>query len=81
MSEQELTNDFKILETGSSFISKNSKEFGIKYEKKFIAVFNSELIAVDGNFEVILQKVKEQNIDPSTVLIEYIPSKTQIVLY
>jgi hypothetical protein len=81
MTNQALAEDFRVLETGSSFISKNAKEFGVKYQKKFIAVFDSNLIAVDGNFEVILEKIKKKNIDPSVVLIEYIPSKDQIVLY
>lgn len=79
--EQELLKDFKSLETGSSFISKNSKEFSQKYEKKFVAVYNSSLIAVDESFEEVIKKVREKNIDPSVVLIEYIPPKGQIILY
>lgn len=75
------SSEFKILETGSSFISKNAQEFSEKYPKKFVAVFDSELIAVDDNFDNILIKIKERHIDPSMVLVEYIPPKGQIILY
>ena len=79
--EQEIMLEFKILENSSSFISKNAKELGEKYAKKFIAVRDNELIAVGDNFNGVLEEVKSKGFDPALVLIEYIPGKEEIILY
>ena len=71
--------EFKSLEEDSSFISKHSREFSIKYPKKFIAVFNGRLIFVGDNFELVMDKVKEFGEDASKVLIEYIPGNEEIL--
>lgn len=73
--------EFKVLENGSSFISKNAKEFGDKYAKKFIAVRDNKLIAVGDSFNEVLEEVKAKGFDPALVLIEYIPGKEEIILY
>ncbi len=73
--------EFKILEKDSSFISEKAEEFGKKYAKKFIAVRENKLLTVGNNFEEVLKKVKAMGINPSLVLIEYIPGKEEIILY
>ena len=70
-----------MLEASSAFLSKNAKELSKKYEKQFIAIYNNELIGISPNFKEILHKIRELGIDPAKVLIEYIPSKEEIVLY
>jgi len=81
MAEQQLLNEFKVLETGSSFISEKIGEFAQKYPQQFVAVKNNQLIAIGKSFEEVIAKVKEKNIDPSLVLIEYIPGKEEIIFY
>lgn len=81
MSENDVIAQFEILETGSSFISKKAQEFGDKYPKKFIAVLGNELIAVDDNFDNLMLRIRERNMEPNLVLIEYIPGKGEIILY
>jgi len=81
MENAELLREFEVLEADSKFITKNTKEFSEKYPEKFIAVWDSRLVAVDSNFEKIMEKLKTQQIDPSKTLIEFIPAKGQIVLY
>ena len=78
---QQIINEFKALEAGSSFISEKIVEFGQKYPKQFIAVKENELIFVGKSFEEVLSKVKEKGLEPGSVLIEYIPDKEEIILY
>ena len=79
--EQKLEQEFKSLAKDTSFISKNSEDFGKKYIKKFIAVFNGEVVATSDNFDNIMKLIGEKRLDPSLVLIEYIPSEEEIILY
>ena len=81
MTGQQLLNEFKVLETGSSFISEKIGEFAQKYPQQFIAVKDNQLIAIGKSFEEVMIKVKEKNIELSLVLIEYIPGKEEIIFY
>ena len=81
MSEQAISQEFKILETGSAFISKNAKEFGEKYPKNFIAVYDNNLVAVEKDFDKLKEKIEEKNVNIGLVLIEYMPGPDDIILY
>ena len=81
MTQQELIQEFNELEADSSFISKKMAEFSQKYAKKFVAVKDQQVIAIGDDFENVLNEIKEKGIDPSRVLIEYIPAKGEIILY
>ena len=78
---QDIMHEFEILERDSSFISRKSKELSKKYTKKFIAVRDNKILAVGETFGEVMRKVKKQGINPSLVLIEYIPGKEEIILY
>ena len=79
--EQEIILEFKGLEEDSSFISKNAKELSERYSKKFIAIYNKELVASGDNFEEVLSKLNMMGLNPLSVLIEYIPGSEEIILY
>jgi len=79
--EQDIVQEFKILKQDSFFISKKSKEFSRKYIKKFIAVRGGKILAIGDTFGEVMKKIKNLRIDPSLVLIEYIPGKEEIILY
>ena len=81
MAEQELIQEFNELEADSNFISEKSLELSQKYARKFVAIKDREIIAVGNEFEEVLNEVKQKGIDPSRVLIEYIPDKGEIILY
>jgi len=81
MTEQQILSEFKALESGSSFISEKIVEFGQKYPRHFIAVKEDKLLAVGESFEEVLFDIKKMEIDPGSVLIEYIPDKEEIILY
>ena len=81
MTEQQIINEFEGLEVGSSFISRKIGEFCYKYPKQFIAVKDDKLIAVGKSFEEVLNKTREKGLKLSSVLIEYIPDKEEIILY
>ena len=81
MTEQQIINEFKGLDVDSNFISRKIGEFCQRYPKQFIAVKDDKLIVVGKSFEEVLSKVKEKGINLSSVLIEYIPDKEEIILY
>ena len=81
MSEAQILQEFKVLEAGSSYISSNAKNFGEKYSKRFIAVRDSQLLAVGNTFEEVINKLDEKGIDSSSVLIVYVPGREEIILY
>ena len=75
MTEQQLIKEFNELEADSNFISDKSLEFSQKYARKFVAIKDKRIIAIGDNFEDVLNEIKENGIDASRVLIEYIPDK------
>ena len=79
--KQDIMQEFKDLEASSTLISRRSKEISKKYIKKFIAVYENKIIAVGETFREVMGKVKDMKINPSLVLIEYIPGKEEIILY
>ncbi len=79
MTEQQLLNEFKSMEEDSSFISEKSVEFGQKYAKKFIAVKDKQVVAIGEDFEKVIEEVKQKGLDPSLVLVQYIPTKDEII--
>lgn len=81
MIEQQIINELEGLEVDSSFISRRIGEFCHKYPKQFIAVKDDKLIVVGKSFEDVLNKVREKGLKLSSVLIEYIPDKEEIILY
>jgi len=79
--EQNIAQEFKNLEASSALISRKSKEISKKYTKKFIAVYENKIIAIGETFREVMGKIKDMKINPSLVLIEYIPGKEEIILY
>lgn len=49
-----------------------------KYKEKFIAVKNSSLLAVGDGFEEVMDELEDEQIDPNSVIVEYIPSEEEI---
>ena len=80
MTEQ-ILKELTELETDTHFITKNMKELSQKYPKKFVAIKNKQLIAEGHNFEEVIREIKQKNIDPASVLIEYIPAPNEIIFY
>ncbi len=81
MTEQELIQEFNELEADSNFVSEKSLEFSQKYARKFVAIKDKQIIAIGDEFEKLLNEIRDRGIDPSRVLIEYIPDKGEIILY
>ncbi len=78
---EEILNEFKALEAGSAFISKNFKNLQKQYPNRFIAVEDSHMIAEAPSFEEISERLKEKNKELNKVIIEFIPQKGEIILY
>ncbi len=82
MTEQtEVLNEFKALEAGSSFISKNFKMLQGNYPDQFIAIEDSNVVANASDLNEILSKVEEKKKNLSQLIIEFIPSGNVITVY
>lgn len=81
MTDEHIINELKALEIDSRFVSLNIQRFSQKYAGQFVAVKDSQLIATGKSFEELVNKIKETDIDPSLVLIAYIPYKEEIIFY
>lgn len=65
----------------SEWVQENFQQLRKDIEGKFIAVKNKEIVASALNRKDLCDKLKEKKIDPSEVLIEFIPPKGQITLF
>ena len=81
MAEQQLINEFNEMKDDSSFISEKIAEFGRNYAGKFVAVKNKQIVAIGDDFERVIEEIKRKNLNPSSVLIQYIPIKGEIIFY
>jgi hypothetical protein len=79
--EQEILSQFKILESGSSFISKNFQELQKKFPDKFIAIEDSKVIANNSDFDSLIRELEEKGKQPNLTVIEFISRSGQIILY
>ena len=75
----QVSRELNVLEAGSQFISNNFYEWSEKYKEKFIAVRDNELICVGDNFEEVMETLRSKGINPSSVLVEYVPSQEEIL--
>ena len=67
-------------EKDNNYLRKHFKEYQERYGGQYVAVFKEKLIAVDPELNKNIEKIKEQGIDPSFVLIEFIPKVGTIIL-
>ncbi|MFH1209680.1 MAG: DUF5678 domain-containing protein [archaeon] len=76
MQHLELLNKF---EEDMNFFNKNSKKLKEKYDEKFIAIKDNEIVAVGTIMEEVIKNLELKKIDPSGTFIQFI-SKTKIIL-
>jgi len=81
MTEQEILKEFRIFETGSSFIAKNFEILQEKFGGKFVAVKENNVLASANLFQEVLKQVNSINVDQTEVIIQFIPAEGEIILY
>ena len=81
MEDQEILNQFKVVEAGSNFLSKNYEKLQNTFGGKFIVIKNNQVITSSDSFGDIRVKPELKNIDNSQVIIQFIPKKGEIILY
>ena len=81
MENVEVLQEFKVLETGSSFITKNFAKLQENYPNQFIAVEDNKVIFSSFKLEEVISHLQSMNKELNRVLIEFIPKKGIIVLY
>ena len=52
-----------------------------RYVNKFVAVKNGSVIAFGDNLKKLVQKMKKERIDISSVVIEFVPAKIHASMY
>lgn len=62
-----------------SWFSDNSDKFKNEYDGKFVAFHNKQIIDTDANFDSLLNKLRKDNVDTSSVFIKFI-SKVKMLL-
>ncbi len=72
---------FDNLQESSSYISKKYLEIKRKYSGKYIGVIGNDIVAIADSFPEIMDKIKDKKLNPSIVLINYIPHEKEIILY
>ncbi|MHA1294063.1 MAG: DUF5678 domain-containing protein [Candidatus Helarchaeota archaeon] len=73
--EKNYLNIFKIAKDNLEWMNKNSDMIQTKYENKYIAIYNSEIIHSDGDLEKLLEALEKKRVDLNLVKIEFIKPK------
>jgi len=81
MTEQEILREFKIFETGSSFIAKNFEILQKKFGGNFIAIKETNVLAIASSFQEVLKQVSSIKVNQTEVIIQFIPAEGEIILY
>ncbi|MDO8509500.1 MAG: DUF5678 domain-containing protein [Nanoarchaeota archaeon] len=62
------------------WFQKNSNELAVEYEGQIVAIKNKRIMANAKNSQMLLEILERNNVDPSTVIIERIPHKGEIII-
>jgi len=81
MENTEVLQEFKVLESGSSYITQNFARLQTAYPNKFIAIENNEVILSSEKVEELISALHSLKKELGKVLIEFIPQKGIIILY
>ena len=81
MAEQEILREFRIFETGSSFIAKNFDSLQKKFGGKFVAIKETNVLASANSFQEVLKQVSSIKVNQTEVIIQFIPAEGEIILY
>lgn len=65
----------KHSEKDSNWLLRNYEKIREKHENKFVAVKDNEIIADGEDIKEIEDKLKKQNVDPKTTIVDFIPPK------
>ncbi|MCK4395275.1 MAG: hypothetical protein KAW56_14235 [Candidatus Marinimicrobia bacterium] len=79
-----MMSDLKLLNNSISdlhWLQKHSKEITKRHEGEFVAVKNKKIIASAPNNEILVRRLKEKKVNITTVIIQFIPQKKQIVIF
>ncbi|MEI6731281.1 MAG: DUF5678 domain-containing protein [archaeon] len=79
--DSQVLQEFNVLETGSSFLSKNFATLRKDYADRYVALEGNKILANASSFEELVKLIHSMGKRLSDVLIEFIPSKGQIVVY
>lgn len=76
--------EYQVLESfekDTLWLHKNLDKLRAKFENKFVAIKEGDVIASDNDIEKIIKKLQESNINPSFTVIEFIHKKgVQLIL-
>ncbi len=67
-------------EKDNKWLQEHYTEIQDRYEGKFVAVENGNIIASDRNLEDLLRKLRENGKDPAMLLVEFVRRKGEILV-
>ncbi|MCD6248195.1 MAG: hypothetical protein J7J17_01945 [Hadesarchaea archaeon] len=73
--EEKIEQLFEIHEKSEEWFSAHQKELERKYESKFIAIKNREVLAAEEEIEKLLELIERKGEDINRVFITFIPPK------
>jgi len=54
------------------WFNKNQEDLSRQFDDQFIAIKNTGVVASDSSVHALLNKLKEQNLDPAQILIRFV---------
>ncbi len=79
-----MENELKLLkefEADSVWVKSHKGDLRDEYANQFVAVRDRKVIESDENLEKLIDKLKSKNIDPSFIVIDFVPEKDVVVIY
>lgn len=64
-----------------AFIEKKREELLKLYDEKWIAVYNSEIVACDKNFENLVNKMNKAGLSFDEVTVEFMSTQKELTLF
>lgn len=72
---------FRQYEASLSFIEEHRADLLKKYDKNWIAVYNSEIVAYAGTLQELMRKISSTGLPTAEIIIEFISSQKVLTLY
>ncbi|RLI99902.1 MAG: hypothetical protein DRP03_02045 [Candidatus Aenigmatarchaeota archaeon] len=72
---------FDQFDSDVRFFSRNYNKLKKKYRDMFIAIKNKRVVASAKTEKELLKEMKEKGLDPAVTVVEFVPSKEELILF
>jgi len=71
----------KNYEQDTLWLKSHKRELRKKYKNQFVAVENQNVVLADKNIDKLVRGLKKKGVEPSMVLVEFVPEEDVVVIY